>query len=54
MNIILKNTEEAKEYINEITGFITAELMFSELMKQPEQIRIKLYEMLTQKDKTEP
>ncbi|MGB8455310.1 MAG: hypothetical protein WCD89_23630 [Anaerocolumna sp.] len=52
MNIILINTEEAKEYINEIKGYIIAELMFSQLMKQPEQIRIRLYEMLTQKEGT--
>ncbi len=53
MNIIIKNEEEAKEYVNVIRGYILAELMFCQLMKQPGQLRIKIYEMLIQKDKTD-
>ena len=50
LKIIIKNAEEAKDYIKEIRGSVIAEILFSELMKQPEPVRIKLFEMLTEKE----
>jgi hypothetical protein len=50
MKIIIKNTVEAQEYINEIKGRLIAELLFSQLMKEPEQIRLRLYEKLIHGD----
>ncbi|GEM_PF-6244657 len=52
MNIIINNAEEAKEYIDKTRGYIIAELMYSQLMKQPEDIRIKLYERLVMQGET--
>ncbi|QHQ62832.1 hypothetical protein Ana3638_20300 [Anaerocolumna sedimenticola] len=53
MKIIINNTEEAKDYINEIKSSVIAEIIFSELMKQPEPIRIKLFELLIEKEQKE-
>lgn len=51
MNITLKNEKEAKEYIDEIKDYLIAELIFNQLMKQPEKIRILLFNMLMQEHK---
>jgi hypothetical protein len=51
MNITLKNEKEAKEYIDEIKDYLIAELIFNQLMKQPEKIRIHLFKMLMQEHK---
>ncbi|WMJ87585.1 hypothetical protein [Anaerocolumna sp. MB42-C2] len=50
MRIIINNAEEAIDYINEIKGPAIAELLFAELMKQPDSIRAKLYEVLTEEE----
>lgn len=52
MIIVIKNTEEAQEFIHEIKGRLIAELIFSQLMKEPEQIRPLLYERLIHRDKS--
>ena len=51
MRIIINNAEEAKDYINEIKGPVIAELLCSELLKQPDPIRVKLFELLTEEVK---
>lgn len=52
MEIIIKNTEEAKEHIDKIKGVLIADLMFSRLMQEPEPVRRKVYEMLVRTDET--
>ncbi len=49
MNINIQNPEEAKDYIEEKKSYIIAELLFYQLMKEPELIREKLFDMLIEK-----
>ncbi len=53
MNIIIHNAEDARDYIDKMKGPIMAELIFSRLMEEPEQLRIKLYEMLIREEKAD-
>lgn len=46
MKIVINNEAEAKDFLAEIQGYLIAELMCSKLIKQPEPLRLLIYNML--------
>jgi hypothetical protein len=53
LNINIKNLDEAKDYIENEKGYIIAELLFYQLMKEQGQTREQLYKMLIDYDNIE-
>jgi len=49
VKIVIRNENEARDFLGDIQGYLIAELMYSKLLQQPEPLRLLVYNKLIEK-----